>query len=851
MVKTYPKILFFLGFVFFVYSCNVTKKLGEDEFYLKSNEYEFDGEKEFKGELEDYVSQKPNSKLLGLIPSRDWAYNQVPIEYDSVFQDYYSYQVEERNQALLDSLWLRYGLEENVGESKWISRLMYRAGAKPITLDTAMSVKSATELEEFYFSRGYFDAEVNPTYEIDTANKKAQVTYNVAIKEPSDVVEYNQVITDTNLEKIYAASVEDSEVKVNERFDVRNFEDERDRLTKIFLDNGYFQFNDLGNELVFRIDSTNDKNLNATLKIAKGENDSIQHFQQYYLGDINVFINRRNSDTLKRYDTVHRGYNLFNRRKFKLNPRVYTDAIAIKSGDLYRYKDIASTRQLILDRDNYQLTSLQVEKSENPLDSLLTTTFIFRPKEKYDLELSFEGSYSQFLNFGISPGVKLLTRNVFRGGENVEFNLRGTVGTVNTNDSKNEFFNAYELSFETKMTIPRWVLPVDTEELVPKSWNPKSSISLGLSGQKNIGLGSRNYSAIFDYSWKPGMNEHLFELINFQYIKNTEKDKYYRIFSVDNEIKEEAFAAYFDYDPSVEELFLNENLRENDVEQIIYYDPNFVDNLPEGYSFEDYTDFRNVLFRKNSVTQDVVIQSFTHTYSYNENTNADIDNPWFITAKGEVAGLLLKGLDAAFNFKKEEDFFGNEISLLGGVPYSEFVRLDLDVRKKFKLSEKTEIAFRGFTGLAMPYGNLETLPFTKSYFGGGSNDVRAWQAYELSPAPLRPDDGGTYIDQMKITWNAEYRFPLVGIMNGALFVDAGNIWSLDSENTRTKFEFDKFLSQLGVGSGFGLRFDFTFVVARLDFAYKIHDPAYEKGNRWFNNIKPLQPQLQFGINYPF
>lgn len=208
-------------------------------------------------------------------------------------------------------------------------------------------------------------------------------------------------------------------------------------------------------------------------------------------------------------------------------------------------------------------------------------------------------------------------------------------------------------------------------------------------------------------------------------------------------------------------------------------------------------------------------------------------------------------IDATIGFEQHAGFLGDSQSVLGGVPYSEFVRFDLDVRKTFDLTPKTQLAFRSFTGLAIPYGNLGVLPFSKSYFGGGSNDVRAWQAYELSPAPLRPNDGGTYIDQMKITWNAEYRFPLVGMVNGALFLDAGNIWSLNKDNPATQFKFDRFFKQLGVGSGFGIRFDFTFVVARLDFAYKIHDPAYDEGQRWFNNVKVLKPQIQFGINYPF
>lgn len=853
MKKTFSKILFLIGISFLITACDVTKKIPEGEFYLKSNDYEFVDESPFSDELEDYVSQKPNKRLFGLLPMKDWAYNRVPAKYDSVFMDYYTFSNLDRDQKLLDSLFLHYGLEENVGDSKWLTRLIYRAGAKPVTLDTANSHKSANELEEFYFERGYFDAQVEPTFDVDSAAQKAQVTYNVEVKEPSKVVDYNQVITDSNLESLYAQNMEENKITLNERFDVRNFEKERDRLTKIFKNNGYFQFNEFGNELIFKIDSTDDKQLAATLKIAKPESDTIQDFTQYYFGDINVFVDYKDEETKKDFEREHGGYNLYNYHEFRLKPRVYTDAITINTNDMYRYDDVMRTRQLILDRENFSLTSLKVERNfENPLDSLLTTSIILRPKPKYDLELSFEGMYSQFLNFGISPGLRLLTRNVFRGGENLEFNLRGTVGTVNTSESQNELFNAYELSFETKLNFPRWVLPFNTEGLVPKAWNPKSAISLGLSGQKNIGLGSRNYSSIMDYTWTPGMNSHNFELLNFQYIKNTEKDKYYKIFTVDNEIKNQAFNAYFNFKPFYQALYENGEITSNELELLIYGDEDFVSNLPvNNYDFEDFTDFRNVIFRKNSIIQDVLIQSFAHSYTYNETTRQDKKHPWFISSKVEVAGALMRLIDETIGFNQEEGFFGDSRSVLGGVPYSEFVRVDLDVRKTFDLSSKTQLALRSFTGVAIPYGNLEVLPFSKSYFGGGSNDVRAWQAYELSPSPLRPNDDGTYIDQMKITLNAEYRFPIYGMINGAFFVDAGNIWSLNNDNQKTLFKFDRFLKQMGVGSGVGVRFDLTFVVARLDFAYKIHDPAYSDGERWFNNIKILRPQLQFGINYPF
>lgn len=850
MKNLLSKLIFFLVIIFFVSSCSVTKKLSDDEYYLKSNKYKFEGNSPFSGDLNDYVSQKPNKKTLGFIPIKDWTYNEVDFTYDSVFQDYYSYPVKERNQTLLDSLYIRYSLEDELGKGKWLLRQLYRAGAKPIVLDTAKTVNSASQLKKLYFSRGYFDAEVSPKYKIDSSKQKAQVTFNVDVKEPSKIVEYNQVIQDANLERLYEENIEDIKVKENERFDVRNFEAERDRLSKIFKNNGYYKFNELGQELIFKIDSTEDKELRTTLKIAKPKQDSVKSFKQYYLGNIEVMLDDDSKDAYP-YTVNHRGYELKSSTPFHLKPRVFTDAVSIKSGEMYRLDDMFKTRELILDRENFSLISFTTDYSEGN-DSILNAKIKLRPKDKYDLELSFEAMYSELLQFGISPGLRFLTRDIFKGGENLEFNLRGNIGTVSREGENNSFFNAYELSFETKMNFPRWVLPFNTEELVPKEWNPKSSISVGLSGQKNIGLGSRSYSAIMDYSWKPNISSHKFDLVNFQYIKNTEVDKYYNIFIVARGIRNDAFSAYFNYSPDVETLYNNGEITEDQLEYLVYGDLQFSDSLPNnGYSFKDYTDYRNMIFTKSNITQNMVIQSFSHTYSYNQKLRKDKKHPWSLYAKGELSGALLRLLDKTIGFETRTDVFGDQQSLVGGVPYSEFVRFDLDIRKTIDLGKKSQLAFRSFTGVAIPYGNLQVLPFTKSYFSGGSNDVRAWAAYGLSPAPLRPGDGGTYVDQMKITWNGEYRFPLTGMVNGALFVDAGNIWSLNDNTPSTKFKFNKFLSQMGVGAGFGLRLDFTFVVVRVDAGYKVHNPAYEEGDRWFRNVKLLSPRIHFGINYPF
>jgi outer membrane protein assembly factor BamA len=162
------------------------------------------------------------------------------------------------------------------------------------------------------------------------------------------------------------------------------------------------------------------------------------------------------------------------------------------------------------------------------------------------------------------------------------------------------------------------------------------------------------------------------------------------------------------------------------------------------------------------------------------------------------------------------------------------------------------LAVRSFFGIAIPYGNSNFIPFSRSYFAGGSNDIRAWQPYSLGPG-----SSGAVNDfneaNMKLTTSAEFRFKVVNNIKGALFIDTGNIWNVLDNVTDEKAVFDDFksLTDIAVGSGFGVRYDFNFFVVRLDLAFKTYNPAEEIGNRWFRDYNFSNSVLNIGINYPF
>ena len=281
-------------------------------------------------------------------------------------------------------------------------------------------------------------------------------------------------------------------------------------------------------------------------------------------------------------------------------------------------------------------------------------------------------------------------------------------------------------------------------------------------------------------------------------------------------------------------------------------DGNYQNSL-SGNQLTLYNTFLQSLINKDRQTQDVLISSMIYNFIYNEIGKKDRPNPFYLNAKVESAGNIF----SIFNNKEKIDgVVSGKAKTIFDIPYSQFVKFDIDVRKYFGLfNNKHTLALRQFIGVGIPYGNSTSMPFVRSYFNGGSNDIRAWRVFGgLGPADSQLDEKvRSYImDNIKLTTNIEYRMPFTKMFEGAAFVDAGNIWSLKDNGFADDFKFNKFLSQMGVGTGIGLRINVAYITLRLDAAYKVYDPNQPEGDRWvIKNWKPLQPVVNFAFGYPF
>lgn len=867
------KILLFIIFLCAIYSCSTTKKVPEGEYLLTKNKFEFETkEKPFKGELQDYVKQRPNGGVLfGLFPLKLMIYNWVPAKFDTTFVEYYDLTSKKRTQRALDSLLVKNGLGEYQGRSLWLKRFLFNQGEPPVLIDSALTTFSEENLEQFYFDRGYFDAHISSDHQLDSAAKKGSVHYKINPGEMSVINSYQYSISDTTIQKHYETLLQrGNEIKVGKRYDIQNFIAERDRIVEYLKNRGYYRFNDDGQAIEFTADTTEtDKRLDVTLLIPKETDDSAhvkRKFAKYRYGEIHIYPESnydKNDNATVYYDTIYDGYHFhYLDPKMKYRPKFFADALVIREGGLYRLNSEQQTKRNIFKREGVSLTGyLPVWDKENPNliqgDSILNVFISFRPKKKYDLFYGAELSWSEFMNFGVSPKVSFIARNLFRGGENLEASVRGTLGNVNKKfTDEKSFFNAFEMAFQAKIAFPYLVFPINTDNLFPKRFYKQSDVRIGAAVQRNIGLGRVNYTSGIDYNISfRDTQTHMVSILNNEFVNNLQQDNYFNVFGGDKAIMDNFLNYYyFPYNPGAAIQHFNGEISDDQVINMAINDTDFQNTLTE-QGREDFSIFQNMNFRKQTITQNVFISSMIYQFTLNQSGRPNVKNPWYFRGRVELAGNILNLLDKSFGFFKTTTDQGKEYGAVFNVPYSQFIKLDLDIRKYFNFNSRTSLATRAFFGIVQPYGNSDFVPFVRSYTAGGANDIRAWAAATLGPADIPRYAGGDdvfAIEQMKLLFSAEYRFYMIGRFNGALFVDAGNIWGTDKENELTLFKFKDFYKELGVGAGFGLRLDLTFLLARLDFAYKIHDPSYPLGDRWrFNDFNLFNPRIAFGINYPF
>ena len=799
--------------------------------------------------------QKPNTTLLGY-RLRLNLYNLANLNPDSTYQAKFTNNPEKYRRM---SKWLSAKQVDRLGKSFYyhgIHDFLKRTGEPPVVLDKEKANKSLLRLKYYYFNNGYFN--VNATYGVDTvAIKKAKIKYNITPGNAFYLDTINASITTPVLDSLYTLNKSNSFIKSGIQYKTEDFENEKNRISTNFRNNGAYYFQP--NYVTFNIDTIKKVNkADVTLMINNysyqdGDSTKTEPFKLYKISDVNIYTDYSPSSNAMNIgdSTTFKNFNLYSQKKLKYKPKAITDAIFITKGGYYAdFRTVLTTRYLNnLKIFNYPSIQYEVDKRDTTAHSLIAKVYL-TPRKKYSFGTTFDLTHSNIQDFGVGLSISETIRNVFNGAETLELGARGNIGaSKDLANPKNNFFNVSEYGLDLKLNIPRIFMPFNTDRIIPKSMIPSSLVTIGFAKQQNIGLDKENFTGGLSYNWTPKINHTArFDLFNTQFVRNLNPRNYFNVYgSSYNALNQ--ISKLYNTNPSYIDNAIDKNLR------IDQGTAGFTQDVLTGSGpfsqpiiTADFEAVKSIEERRLRLTENDFILATSFTFS--KTTKKDLkDNTFYLfKTKIESAGTILTTFAKTTNQKKNAS--GNyEIFNL---PYSEYVKAEVDYIKHWDLSKENILAFRSFFGIAIPFGNSNYIPFSRSYFSGGSNDNRAWQPYRLGPGSSGGLDDFNEAN-MKIALSSEFRFKIAGSLKGAVFADAGNIWNVLDNVVDDKSTFTSFsdLKEIALGSGFGLRYDFTFFVIRFDLGFKTYNPANETNRRWFREYNFSNSVLNFGINYPF
>ena len=793
--------------------------------------------------IELLIQPSPNKKIFG-IPLGLSIYNIGKNNPDSLFDNWLS-----KNPKRISRL-NKFISNKQVTQLKRYNRLFNNwiksNGEEPVFVNNADIENNSKKLIQYYKNNGYFDVKV----EIDSIikNNKAEIVYKIDTDSvyTIDSVTYN--IIPKEVDSLLNSKIDDSFIKTNEPFTISKLIDERDRIIDLTRDNGVYNFQQRSINYKILIDSSGiDKKIPIIVNIndfpSSSEDNTSQSYSIKKINEIKVYV--ESIDELSNLNTYtdsisYRGIDIYSKGSLKYSVKSLTEPIFFNIGDIYSEKNKILTSRYFSNLTNFKYPSIIFEESGKDLSSSIYLV----PRKRFSLGFNIDLTHSNIEDFGISVGSILNIRNIFRGTENLSINLKNSIGASKDIGIPNDsFFNLFELGGNLNLRIPRVLFPINLNSFINKEMNPITNINIGTTVQKNIGLDKQYYTGIFEIGWSPSKKSKLnVRIFDFEYVNNNNISNYFNVYKNSYD-KLNYISSIYNIDQSI----TNENgdltIPEGSDKFI-----NSVLNNQSTIQFDSdiYRDVVGILERKERLTENNIIVGSSLIYNINSQESILDQDFYQFRWKIETVGNLFNEILRKNNLNNDSKV---EIS---GVSPSQYFKSEFNYIKHISLTKGDVLAFRAFAGIAVPFGNSENIPFSRSYYSGGSNDNRAWKAYKLGPGSS--DNYNEFNEaNFKLAFNLEYRTSLFGKFKGALFVDVGNIWNVfdDVEDPAMRFDGLKDLNELAIGSGFGVRYDFNFFVIRLDVGFKTYNPSYEIGSRWLNDYNIDKAVFNIGINYPF
>ena len=707
-------------------------------------------------------------------------------------------------------------------EKKGLRRFMKnKLGQAPVYMSDIDAESIAQVLQAHLINNGYFRSEV--TSDVEIKGKKGEVTYTARVHRPYRIRDIAFPRMDTLFTNIDSVK-NDSYLKQRQRYNLERLKAEQERIEAALENLGFFYFDD--RHLIFEADSTvGERQIDLMLSLEPGVPEKAKRI--YRIGDIYIYPDYTlASDTVKvtADTTMVDGFHYIDTND-NYKPETITKVINFRPGKIYRDMDREYTLRHLMSLGSFKFVDIRFTESEQDSFKLRTDIYL-TPHLRKSIrgEVQLVSKSNNFVGPGLS--VRFTNRNFLGGSEQFQISANTSYEVQYGQNIPNPL-NSFEFGVESGLSIPRIISPFKVY-YPSRRYLPTTELNLGFRLQQRIGffrLNSFNLSA--GYVWRENtMKTHELYPIDISYVRLGRPS--------------EEFQDLLESNP--------------------YLAGSFQDQFIIGSRYS-YT-----------------LNTQVNEERSNEFRERDFErNQFYFNGNVDVAGNLVNLLQNTFTSPEGDS------TRIFGTPYSQFVKGELDFRYYLNFDRKNKVATRFTVGTGYAYGNSTVMPYIKQFAIGGSNSIRAFPARTigpgtfdlrtLQPAPQNPpdqdpDDGSrntrTFIDQrgdIKLEANAEYRFNIIGFLNGAVFVDAGNIWLVREDASRPggKFDKDEFLNQLAVGTGAGLRMDFSFFVLRFDLAFPLRKPWLPKNERWITDeIDFLDPSwrsdnfiLNIAIGYPF
>jgi outer membrane protein assembly factor BamA len=713
-------------------------------------------------------------------------------------------------------------------------------GQEPIMLRDLNVNRNILRLKQYYKNEGYFDSNVY----VDTIinENQAKIKYNVSTNTRYLIDSISIDVKSRDIDSLINNSQKMSLLKENEYFSITKLILERDRLENLFKNKGIYDFQQRSINYNVLIDSSGvNKKIPIIISIKNPKEESLYQIKK--INDINIYVETLDElSNISSYtdSIIYNGIKIFSKGTLNYSPKSLTEPIFYKKGENY-----SDEKKLLTSRYFSNLGAFKYPRIiTNEVNDSLSSSIYLIPRNRFSLGFDLDFTHSNIEDFGISFGTNFNMRNIFRGTENLSLNLNNSIGaSKDIGDPSDSFFNLFELGGNLNLSIPRAILPFKTERIIRKEMNPFTNIIVGSTVQQNIGLDKQYYSGIYEVNWNPSKYSKInFRLLDFEYVNNQNISNYFNVYKNSYD-KLNYISSIYNIDQSI----INQNgdlIIPDGADMFINQVLNDETSLNSGADF--YKSVNSILERKERLTENNLIIGSSITLNRNTQENFLDEDFSQLRFKFEMVGNLFNALLRGENLNSN-----NKVEISNILP-SQYTKAEINYIKHILLNNGDVFAFRAFTGIAVPYGNSNYIPFTRSYYAGGSNDNRAWKAYKLGPGSSNNINEFNEAN-LKIAFNLEYRNKISGNLNGAFFIDFGNIWNVNDNVEDNSMTFNNLsdLSELAIGTGFGLRYDFNFFVLRLDTAFKTYNPAKQKSNRWFKDFSLNKAVFNIGINYPF